>query len=212
VLLDDLLLLARLDAAELDAPLRVRRADLAELVEEAAAAFRASHPDRPLTVRTDPGGLTLCLDPDRIRQVLDNLLTNAAVHTPPGTPVSVRAAWTGGTGRAGETERGGTGGTGETDGTGETGGTGRTAEVRIEDAGPGIPPADREKIFDRFYRVDKARSRDRGGSGLGLSVAASLIRAHDGTIELDSEPGSTVFTVRLPVREPGHEEAGTAGG
>ncbi|MGW2519091.1 sensor histidine kinase [Streptomyces sp. NPDC001617] len=171
VLLDDLLLLARLDAAEVDAPLRLQEADLVELVEEAVAAFRASHPERPLTVTSAPPSLKVRVDPHRIRQVLDNLLTNAAVHTPAGTPVSVQVV----------------------PGLG-------TARVRVEDTGPGIPPADRERVFDRFYRVDKARSRDRGGSGLGLSVASALVRAHGGTIELDGGAGATVFTVVLPVR------------
>ncbi|MEU6676481.1 HAMP domain-containing sensor histidine kinase [Streptomyces sp. NPDC046925] len=170
VLLDDLLLLARLDAAEVDAPLRLRDADLVELVEDAASAFRAAHPDHPLAVTSPSVPLALRMDPQRIRQVLDNLLTNAAVHTPAGTPVTV-----------------------------EVDGEGDTAVVRIEDAGPGIPPADREKVFDRFYRVDKARTRDRGGSGLGLSVARSLIRAHGGTVTLDDRPGPTVFQVTLPV-------------
>jgi two-component system OmpR family sensor kinase len=74
-----------------------------------------------------------------------------------------------------------------------------SALVRVADAGPGVPAEDRERVFDRFYRVDKARSRDRGGSGLGLAVARSLVRAHGGDIELSSEPGATVFTVRLPL-------------
>lgn len=169
-LLDDLLLLARLDAAEVETPLRPAEADLVELAEDAADAFRASHPDHPLTVTEGPQALKLRLDPQRIRQVLDNLLTNAAVHTPPGTAVSVTV--------------------GVRDG---------HARVRVADAGPGIPPADRERVFDRFYRVDKARSRDRGGSGLGLAVASSLVRAHGGTIELSGEPGATVFTVSLPL-------------
>ncbi|MEU6143780.1 HAMP domain-containing sensor histidine kinase [Streptomyces sp. NPDC047081] len=173
VLLDDLLLLARLDAAEVDAPLRLQDADLVELAGEAAAAFRASHPDRPLTVTSGPASLKLRVDPHRIRQVMDNLLTNAAVHTPAGTRVSLTVAE-----------------------------EGPAAVVRVEDAGPGIPPADRERVFDRFYRVDKARSRDRGGSGLGLAVANSLIRAHGGTIELSGGPGSTVFTVTLPLHAP----------
>ncbi|MEU6371840.1 HAMP domain-containing sensor histidine kinase [Streptomyces sp. NPDC046909] len=173
VLLDDLLLLARLDAAEVETPLRPKDTDLVELVHEAADAFRAAHPDRPLTVTDGPETLALRLDPHRIRQVLDNLLANAAVHTPPGTPVSV--AVTTGTDHA---------------------------KVTVTDAGPGIPPADREKVFDRFYRVDKARSRDRGGSGLGLAVARSLVRAHGGTVELSSEPGRTVFTVTLPLTLP----------
>ncbi|MFJ4471783.1 sensor histidine kinase [Streptomyces sp. NPDC089424] len=168
-LLDDLLLLARLDAAEVEAPLRLAKADLVELVEQAADAFRAARPGHPLTVGTGEVPVVLRLDAQRIRQVLDNLLTNAAVHTPPGTEVSVAVSVTAG-----------------------------VALVRVHDTGPGIPAADRERVFDRFYRVDKARSRDRGGSGLGLSVAGSLVRAHGGTIELASEPGSTVFTVRLP--------------
>ncbi|MFF3330908.1 sensor histidine kinase [Streptomyces sp. NPDC002888] len=169
VLLDDLLLLARLDAAEVETPLRLENADLAELVQQAADAFRASRPDRPLKVNAGPGPLRLRIDPQRVRQVLDNLLTNAAVHTPAGTPVSVEIAV-----------------------------APDAALVRVTDAGPGIPPADRERVFDRFYRVDKARSRDRGGSGLGLSVARSLIHAHGGTLELSGGPGSTVFTVRIP--------------
>ncbi|MFI8201509.1 sensor histidine kinase [Streptomyces sp. NPDC085937] len=172
VLLDDLLLLARLDSAEAEAPLRTADTDLTELVRQAADAFRAARPTHPLTVTARaPGPLVLPLDPQRVRQVLDNLLANAAVHTPAGTPVSVEVAV-----------------------------SGDAALVRVADAGPGIPAEDRERVFDRFRRVDKARSRDRGGSGLGLSVARSLVRAHGGDITLTTEPGATVFTVRLPLR------------
>ncbi|MFD5796040.1 sensor histidine kinase [Streptomyces diastatochromogenes] len=171
VLLDDLLLLARLDAAEVDAPLRRQDADLVELAEEAAAAFRAGHPERPLTLAPGPASVRLRLDPHRIRQVLDNLLTNAAVHTPAGTSVSLAVSV-----------------------------TSDAALVRVADAGPGIPAADRDRVFDRFYRVDKARSRDRGGSGLGLSVARGLVEAHGGSLGLEREEGLTVFTVGLPLR------------
>lgn len=171
VLLDDLLLLARLDAAEVETPLRTEDADLVELVEQAADAFRAGHPDRPLTVAPGPAPVRLRLDPQRVRQVLDNLLTNAAVHTPPGTPVSVEVSV-----------------------------AARTVRVRVADEGPGIPPGDRDRVFDRFYRVDKARSRDRGGSGLGLAVARSLVEAHGGTLDLDDDPARTVFTLTLPLR------------
>ncbi|WP_395576777.1 sensor histidine kinase [Streptomyces sp. BK79] len=169
VLLDDLLLLARLDAGEAQAPLHREDADLTELVRQAADAFRAGHPGHPLTVTAPPGAVRLRLDPRRLRQVLDNLLTNAAVHTPPGTKVSVAVT--------AADER---------------------VTVAVADTGPGVPAADRERIFDRFYRVDEARGRDRGGSGLGLSVAASLVRAHGGTIEVGGGPGGTVFTVTLP--------------
>ncbi|MFI8947083.1 sensor histidine kinase [Streptomyces sp. NPDC053750] len=169
VLLDDLLLLARLDAAEVETPLRLEDADLTELVRQAADAFRAGHPDHPLTVAAGAAVVKVRMDPQRIRQVLDNLLTNAAAHTPPGTKVSVTVSV-----------------------------TADAARVAVADTGPGIPAADRERIFDRFYRVDKARSRDRGGSGLGLAVADSLVRAHGGTIELGGGAGATVFTVALP--------------
>ncbi|MFJ3773002.1 sensor histidine kinase [Streptomyces sp. NPDC090075] len=170
ILLDDLLLLARLDAAEVEAPLRLEDTDLTELVREAADAFRAAHTGHPLTVTTGPDPVPLRLDPVRIRQVLDNLLTNAAVHTPTGTPVSVTVTVTPG-----------------------------SASVSVGDRGPGIPPADRAQVFDRFYRVDKARSRDRGGSGLGLSVARALLQAHGGTIALaDAPENTTVFTLTLP--------------
>ncbi|MGX5186966.1 sensor histidine kinase [Streptomyces avermitilis] len=170
LLLDDLLLLARLDAAEVETPLRMEDADLVELVRQAADAFRAGHPDHPLTVTTGPDAVPLRLDPLRIRQVLDNLLTNAAVHTPAGTEVSVEVSVSSG-----------------------------TAWVGVADSGPGVPAADRERVFDRFYRVDKARSRDRGGSGLGLAVARSLVRAHGGTVALTGEPGATVFTLGIPL-------------
>ncbi|GHC83819.1 sensor histidine kinase [Streptomyces flavofungini] len=170
LLLDDLLLLARLDAADVETPLRLADTDPAELVNEAADAFRAGRPDHPLSVRVDgdPAAL-LRLDPLRIRQVLDNLLSNAAVHTPAGTQVSLSLSV-----------------------------SADAAVVQVADSGPGIPAADQERVFDRFYRVDKARTRDRGGSGLGLAVARSLIRAHNGTIELTSQAGSTVFTLRIP--------------
>ncbi|WP_055715782.1 sensor histidine kinase [Streptomyces torulosus] len=170
VLLDDLLTLARLDAADVEAPLRWEETDLVELAQQAGDAFRAGHPDYPLTLTTGPDRVRLRLDPLRVRQVLDNLLTNAAVHTPAGTKVRVEVCVDSG-----------------------------MAEVRVTDSGPGIPVDDQERVFDRFYRVDKARSRDRGGSGLGLAVAHSLLRAHGGTLTLTSAPGATTFTVRLPL-------------
>jgi two-component system OmpR family sensor kinase len=188
VLLDDLLLLARLDAAEVDTPLRLEDADLPELVRQAADAFRASHPDHPLSVTAGPGPveLRLPLDVLRIRQVLDNLLTNAAVHTPAGTEVAVEVSVT----------------SGADDASG-------AAVVRVADSGPGIPAADQEHVFDRFFRIDKARTRDRGGSGLGLAVARSLVRAHGGTIDLESRPGSTTFTMTIPrTKAPASQESG----
>lgn len=183
VLLDDLLLLAHLDAGEVEAPLRLEEAELVELVRQAADAFRAGRPDHPLTLSAGPDPVRLRLDPMRIRQVLDNLLTNAAVHTPAGTRVTVGVSVEGG-----------------------------TAVVRVGDSGPGIPAADQARIFDRFYRVDRARSRERGGSGLGLAVAWSLVRAHGGAIDVISRPAATVFTVRLPLSSAADEPAASGSG
>ncbi|MGA6167563.1 sensor histidine kinase [Amycolatopsis magusensis] len=169
LLLDDLLLLARLDDAEVEAPLRREEVDLVELATAAGDAFRAAHADRSLTVDADAGPIRLNADPLRLRQVLDNLLTNAAVHTPPGTSVTLVA-------RA----------------------TSAEAVLEVADTGPGIPAGDQARIFDRFYRVDRSRARERGGSGLGLAVVHSLVTAHGGTVTLASGPGTTRFTVRLP--------------
>ncbi|RZQ63766.1 sensor histidine kinase [Amycolatopsis suaedae] len=170
LLLDDLLLLARLDDAEAETPLRIEEVDLSELATAAADAFRAAHPRRELTV-TAPGPVPVRADRMRLRQVLDNLLTNAAVHTPPGTPASVTV-------RA----------------------DGERAVIEVTDGGPGIAAEDQPRLFDRFYRVDTSRARERGGSGLGLAVARSLVTAHGGTLELTSRPGRTTFTITLPSR------------
>ncbi|MEQ0558562.1 HAMP domain-containing sensor histidine kinase [Amycolatopsis sp. NEAU-NG30] len=168
VLVDDLLLLARLDARAAETPLRPERVDLAELAGDAADAFAAGRPDHPLT--TSLATAVVDADPVRLRQVLDNLLANAAVHTPPGTAVHVSV-----TASASE------------------------AVVRVTDTGPGIAPADQDRIFDRFFRVDDSRTRGNGGTGLGLSVVQSLVTAHGGTVAVESEPGRTTFTVRLPL-------------
>ncbi|MCR6484856.1 HAMP domain-containing histidine kinase [Amycolatopsis sp. OK19-0408] len=168
VLVDDLLLLARLDARAAETPLRPERVDLAELAGDAADAFTAGRPDHPLTTSLAPA--LVSVDPLRLRQVLDNLLANAAVHTPPGTAVHVSVTASGG-----------------------------EAVVEVGDAGPGIAVADQERIFDRFFRVDDSRTRGNGGTGLGLSVVQSLVTAHGGTVTVASEPGRTTFTVRLPL-------------
>src|SRR5690606_27789969 len=111
-------------------------------------------------------------DDARLRQVLGNLVTNALTHTPPDADVTVRV------------------GTADTD-----------AIVEVADTGPGLPSEDRERVFERFYRADSSRTRSSGGSGLGLSIVAALVAAHDGTVEVESEQGAgSIFRIRLPRR------------
>lgn len=170
VLVDDLLLLARLDARDVEPPVRPQRMDLTEIAAAAADAFRAGRPGHPLTVSIPEEPVLLHADPARLRQVLDNLLANAAVHTAEGTPVELAVTVADG-----------------------------MAVATVIDAGPGISAADQQRIFDRFYRVDNSRTRAAGGTGLGLSVVHSLVVEHGGTVSLESRPGRTVFTVRLPL-------------
>lgn len=167
-LVEDLLLLARLDEHR---PLERETVDVAGLATDATTDLRAIDPDRPVALHVDGGGAALVEgDEPRLRQVLANLLNNARVHTPAGTPVAVTVDRT-------------------------------AADVRVvvSDEGPGIAPADRQRIFERFYRTDRSRSRESGGSGLGLSIVAAVVAAHGGAVRVESAPGTgTAFTVELP--------------
>jgi two-component system, OmpR family, sensor kinase len=164
-LLDDLLLLARLDQGR---PLRTDAVDLGRLVDEAVADMRVLEPDRVISVTLDRGVVVIG-DQDRLRQVVGNLLANVRVHAGPGTPVEV-----------GLTQDGG------------------DAELRVVDHGPGIEPEDGARVFDRFYRADPGRSRERGGTGLGLPIAASIVAAHGGRMWHEATPGGgATFVVRL---------------
>ncbi|MGW4489141.1 sensor histidine kinase [Amycolatopsis sp. NPDC004368] len=170
VLVDDLLLLARLDAHDVEPPVRPERVDVVSVATDAADAFRVGRPAHPLSVSLPASPVVVDADPVRLRQIFDNLLANAAVHTPSGTQV-----WL------------------------SVGVVDSFAVIRVEDAGPGIAPEDQRRIFDRFFRVDNSRTRSAGGTGLGLSVVHSLVVAHGGTVDVAGRPGHTVFTVRLPL-------------
>ena len=169
ILVDDLLLLARLDQGR---PLEARPVDMEALMEDACADARAADGGRAISARvTAP--LVVTGDEMRPRQVLSNLLRNALVHTPAGTPVEV--------------------GLHRDDG---------HAVLEVIDHGPGIPPAHAERMFERFYRADAGRSGDQGGSGLGLSIAAAVVQAHGGRIWVAPTPGGgATFRISLPVRD-----------
>jgi two-component system OmpR family sensor kinase len=151
-------------------PLRTEQVNFSELVTDSVADARALDPHRPVTVAVEPG-VIVHGDEDRLRQVVGNLLANVRVHTPPATPVEI-----------------------------SLGTSDDACVLSVADHGPGVPAPQRELIFDRFYRADAGRSRDRGGSGLGLSNVAAIVAAHGGTIEhCDTPGGGATFKVQLPV-------------
>ncbi len=166
-LVEDLLMLARLDEVREQGAEPV---DLAALVDDAVADARAVDPDRPIRAGGDEDGVVVLGDRDQLRQVLANLVRNALVHTPPGSPVEVDA---------GSSEAG--------------------IAVRVRDHGPGLPGVDSEELFGRFWRAEGGRERGRAGAGLGLAIVEAIVRAHGGSVRAENAAGGgAVFTVLLP--------------
>ncbi|HKZ19965.1 MAG TPA: ATP-binding protein [Acidimicrobiia bacterium] len=165
-LVEDLLLLARLD---LDQPLERQPVDLSRIAHDAAADSRAIDPERPVEEAIGEG-LLVSGDPERLTQVIANLLQNARSHTPPGTPIRI-----------------------------EVGRSNGDIELAVVDRGPGFPPGSLASVFDRFFRADESRSRKSGGSGLGLAIVEAIARAHGGSAHAENLPeaGARVL-VRLP--------------
>ncbi len=171
-LVDDLRELAQAEAGQL--PLERRAVDAAELVKAAVASFAplAAEQQITLAVEADAPLPAVMADPDRISQVLRNLINNALRYTAAGGQVTVAA---------------------------QAGPPGYVT-VRVADTGSGIAPEDLPHVFDRFWRADRSRARSSGGSGLGLAIARHLIEAHGGRIGVDSELGrGATFYFTLPV-------------
>jgi two-component system, OmpR family, sensor kinase len=178
LLVEDLLLLARLDQQR---PLDRLPVDLLAVAADAVHDARVLAPDRRIELLAGGDGtaaagpLVVLGDEPRLRQVIANLTSNALVHTPAGTPVEVRA----------HTDR--------LDGVSR-------AVVEVADHGPGLSQEQAERVFERFYRADPARSHAGGGTGLGLAIVAALVAAHGGTVEVDTAPGrGATFRVLLPL-------------
>nr|WP_274542817.1 HAMP domain-containing sensor histidine kinase [Rhodococcus opacus] len=169
LLVEDLLMLARLDAQR---PLETRPVDLLSVASDAVHGARAVAPDRSiaLDVRPGPGTPEVIGDEARLRQVLGNLLANAVKHTPATADVTVRLST-----------------------------TEHSVVLEVADTGPGLSEEDAARVFERFYRTDASRTRESGGSGLGLSIVAALVAAHRGSVTVDSRPGEgATFRVELP--------------
>ncbi len=148
--------------------------DLAPLLYEMADDMTplTRHAGLTLTVGVPPHLPLTKVDPEQLRIIMRNLLDNALKYTPPGGEINLDA-------RAVD----------------------HGVEIVVADTGVGIPPEALSRIFDRFYRVDKARARSQGGSGLGLALVRDLVEANEGTIRVTSEPeAGTVFTVHLPAQ------------
>jgi two-component system, OmpR family, sensor kinase len=166
VLVEDLLTLARLDEIA-EAP--HTSVDVGALAGDAVEDARAVAPDRAIALST--GGDALVLgDAHQLRQVLGNLLRNALVHTPAGTPIEV--------------------GVESADG---------SVRVDVRDHGPGLPAGDPAALFERFWRAEGGRERGKAGAGLGLAIVAAIVDAHGGTVSAaDAVGGGAVFSVALP--------------
>ena len=171
LLIDDLFELARIDSGALQ--LRLQETEIGGVVESAVAGVVPIAEKARVAVSCGPtAAATLLADPERLTRVLGNLLQNAIRHTPADGSVVVT-----------------------------TSATGSEVVVSVADTGNGIPPGDVSRVFERFYRAEKSRSRTGGGSGLGLSIAKSIVEAHGGRIWID-QTGSAGTTVSfaLPAR------------
>jgi len=143
--------------------------DMGRVVVEALGDAQAAGPDHDWEVRLPDAPTVVMGDEPRLRQVVMNLLANARVHTPEGTSVVASLA------RDGD-----------------------EVVLTVEDDGPGIPPQLADTLFERFARGDSSRSRRAGSTGLGLAIVRAVVEAHDGDVSVESGPGATRFTVRLP--------------
>ena len=170
LLIDDLFQMAQLDAGGL--PLDREDSSLADLISDTLESFSELAARQGLTISgsADASIDPVFMDTMRVGRVLNNLITNAMRHTPPGGQISVLAR---------RTEHG--------------------VEVTVSDTGEGIQPEDLPNIFDSFYRGEKSRSRATGGAGLGLAISRGHVRAHGGEITVESQPGhGSRFSFTLP--------------
>ncbi|WP_188547017.1 sensor histidine kinase [Rhodococcoides trifolii] len=170
LLVEDLLMLARLDAQR---PLEENEVDLLRIAADAVHDAKAVAPERSIDLEVlDGSGVPEVVGDDaRLRQVVGNLVSNALRHTPASASITVAV-----------------------------GTVGDRAVLEVRDTGPGLAPDDAERVFERFYRTDDSRTRESGGSGLGLSIVAALVSAHRGRVSVNSAPGDgATFRIELPL-------------
>ncbi len=179
----ELIELSRLQGAE-QLP-NVIAVDVDIVVSEAISRHKVAADTADIEVRTDaPSGLRVLGDETLLVTALANLVSNAIAYSPPGSPVSISRR------RRGD-----------------------NIEIAVTDRGIGIALEDQERVFERFFRGDKARSRATGGSGLGLAIVKHVAANHDGTIGVWSKPGTgSTFTLSIPAYRDNDEEPEQPGG
>jgi len=178
LLVEDLLLLARLDQQR---PLARKPIDLLSLAADAVHDARLLAPDRTIELSVQPGAAFLVIGDDaRLRQVIGNLMSNALTHTPDGSPIEVSI------------------GSGTLDP--RIPDSAPAVTLDVTDHGPGMTPEQAQRVFERFYRADQARTRTTGGSGLGLAIVRALVTAHGGAASVRTAPGrGATFRIALPL-------------
>jgi two-component system phosphate regulon sensor histidine kinase PhoR len=179
LLLDDLLILARLEART--DPLDIQPLSLKLFLQKILDEWEPRLKEKKVVLEVDPAVATIPADPFRLEQVFGNLLENSIKYSAPGAEIALRAAP-----------------------------DGDRVELRVEDTGFGIPPGDLAHVFERFYRVEKARSREAGGTGLGLSIVKHIVGLHGGEVRAESVFGKgTSIVIHLPMM--GADVEGDAG-
>jgi two-component system OmpR family sensor kinase len=149
--------------------LELTQVDLAAIAHDAVQAAQTAQPTRCINLSADDEAVVIG-EPYRLRQVIDNLIANAVRHTPAGTTIDVSVH-----------------------------GSDTTVEISVRDYGPGLPPGNPDRLFDRFTRGDDSRARESGGTGLGLAIVAAITQAHGGTATArDETNGGATFTVEFP--------------
>lgn len=176
-IVQDLLTLSRFDSGKSEPHLAPFPFEQAVRDIYSAVLMEAQRHGHDLSMELEPGLPQVVGDRDRILQVMMNVVSNSIKYTPDGGRIRILA-----------------------------GRTGERVWMEVSDNGIGIPPEDRPRIFERFYRVDKARSRESGGTGLGLSIAREIIARHEGEIFLVDRPGpGTTVRIELPIGGPRYE-------
>jgi two-component system phosphate regulon sensor histidine kinase PhoR len=172
-LVEDLLVLTRLEARQVDVDSSAVKVDAFFRQIVQDWQKREDAREAEIELQIPPGLPPLEVDTLRFEQVILNLLENAVAYSNPPRKIVISAAV-----------------------------AGKQMEVRVADNGIGIPPADLPNVFERFYRVDKGRSRASGGTGLGLSIVKQIIESHRGSVDIESEPGKgTTIVIRLPLSQ-----------